>query len=489
MSDHPRDAKAKAVPRQPPIADEASPAAGGERVAKALARAGVASRREVERYIAAGRVALNGRVLDTPAVKVEPGDILTVDGAPVEAAEATRVWRYNKPAGLLTTNSDPQRRPTVFERLPADLPRVIAVGRLDLATEGLLILTNDGALSRALELPATGWVRRYRARAFGRITQEKLDALKDGVTVEGVRYGPIEARIDKATGEGAKSGGVTPANLWISIALAEGKNREVRRVLESLGLKVNRLIRLAYGPFALGPLPSGEVEEVGPRVIREQLEGLVEPASMPKGEHAAPRPRTAAGPLRRERTPGAGQASPGDAKGRDAPRGGAAKVKRPRGTLIEPPGRGGTGSSAKRGGAFKGPSRGERTAAPGRGGDAPASAKPARSGPRPMRSAAARPHDPRPDGSRTGASKAGVSRPDSPRPSPGSGPSRSALPASRTSKPGSEAPRSSAPGPAKAGAPRSSPPRSRPPRPGGAGPAPPRARPPKPAPPRSGPKR
>jgi 23S rRNA pseudouridine2605 synthase len=245
-----------------------------ERVAKALARAGVASRREVERLIEAGRVALNGQVLTTPAVKVEPGDILTVDGNVVEAAEPTRLFRYHKPTGLLTSHTDPKGRPTVFSALPEGLPRLISVGRLDLNSEGLLLLTNDGALSRALELPSNGWVRRYRARAFGDTTQEKLDRLKNGITVEGVRYGSIDAKLDKASGR----------NIWITLTLAEGKNREVRRVLEALGLKVNRLIRLSYGPFALGTLAPGEVEEVGPRVIREQLAQHIAPQNLPKGE-------------------------------------------------------------------------------------------------------------------------------------------------------------------------------------------------------------
>lgn len=252
----------------------------GERVAKALARAGVASRREVERLIAAGRVALNGQVLTTPAVKVEPGDLLTVDGAVVGEREPARLFRYHKPVGLVTTHKDPQGRPTVFEKLPDGLPRLISVGRLDLNSEGLLLLTNDGGLARALELPATGLVRRYRARARGRINQAGLDRLRHGMTVEGVHYGPIEATLDK-TKEGAQG-----ANVWITLTLAEGKNREVRRVLEALGLKVNRLIRLSYGPFALGTLGAGEVEEVGPRVIREQLSGFIAPENLPKGDRA-----------------------------------------------------------------------------------------------------------------------------------------------------------------------------------------------------------
>ena len=254
--------------------------ADGERIAKVLARAGVASRREVERLIEAGKVALNGQVLASPGVKVGPDDILTVDGAVVSAAEATRVFRYHKPAGLMTTHSDPKGRATVFESLPAGLPRLISVGRLDLSSEGLLLLTNDGGLARALELPSSGWKRRYRARAMGRVDQARLDALKDGITVEGIHYGAIEASLDK-TKEGPQG-----ANLWITLVLAEGKNREVRRVLEALGLKVNRLIRIAYGPFALGTLAPGAVEEVGPRVIREQLAQMIAPASLPTGERA-----------------------------------------------------------------------------------------------------------------------------------------------------------------------------------------------------------
>ena len=254
------------------------PEAGGERVAKALARAGVASRREIERLIEAGRVALNGRVLTTPAVKVGAGDVLTVDGAVIGAAEPARLFRYHKPVGLVTTHSDPKGRPTVFQALPAGLPRLISVGRLDITSEGLLLLTNDGGLARALELPSSGWKRRYRARARGRIDQARLDRLKDGMTVEGVRYGVIEASLDKARE------GPAGANLWITLTLAEGKNREVRRVLEALGLTVNRLIRVAYGPFALGTLGPGAVEEVGPRVIREQLAPLIAPGNLPKGD-------------------------------------------------------------------------------------------------------------------------------------------------------------------------------------------------------------
>ncbi|WP_269219257.1 pseudouridine synthase [Brevundimonas vesicularis] len=253
-----------------------------ERIAKTMARAGIASRREVERLIGLGKVAVNGRILDTPATLVTRDDVITVDGKPIGSTQATRVWRYHKPAGLLTSHSDPTGRPTVFDALPAGLPRVISVGRLDLATEGLLLLTNDGELSRALELPSTSLVRQYRARARGKITQEQLDALKDGVVVDGVSYGPIEAKLDKAK-ESKSEDGKAPANLWISVSITEGKNREVRKVLESVGLTVNRLIRLAYGPFRLDVLPIGSVEEVGPRVIRELLAEYIRPENLPTG--------------------------------------------------------------------------------------------------------------------------------------------------------------------------------------------------------------
>lgn len=294
MVGHPPNRKAPGPAGQAPVAADN---AEGERVAKALARAGVASRREIERLIEAGRVALNGQTLTTPAVKVSPGDILTVDGAVVDAAEPTRLFRYHKPPGLVTTNKDPQGRPTVFEALPPGLPRVISVGRLDIASEGLLLLTNDGGLARSLELPSTELARRYRARAFGRIDQARLDELKNGITVEGVRYGSIEATLDKAR-EGA-----TGANLWITVTLNEGKNREVRRVLEAIGLKVNRLIRLSYGPFALGTLEPGVVEEVGPRVIREQLAHLIDPANLPQGDRAQFKTLRKEGARRRENGP------------------------------------------------------------------------------------------------------------------------------------------------------------------------------------------
>jgi 23S rRNA pseudouridine2605 synthase len=233
----------------------------GERIAKVIARAGLASRREAEGLIAAGRVAVNGAAISSPALNVSPRDKVTIDGVPLPAKARTRLFRYHKPRGLVTTHADPQGRPTIFAKLPRRLPRLISVGRLDLNSEGLLLLTNDGGLARALELPSTGWERRYRVRALGRVTQEALDGLKRGITVAGVRYGPIEAALDREQG----------ANVWLTVSLREGKNREVRRVLEHLGLKVNRLIRVSYGPFELGELDDGTVEEVETTELRKAL--------------------------------------------------------------------------------------------------------------------------------------------------------------------------------------------------------------------------
>jgi 23S rRNA pseudouridine2605 synthase len=232
-----------------------------ERIAKAIARSGLASRREAEAWIAAGRVAVNGEVIQTPALNVTANDRITVDGEKLPGRERTRLFLYHKPLGLLTAHADPQGRPTIFARLPRHLPRLISVGRLDFNTEGLLLLTNDGALARVLELPATGWLRRYRVRAHGSVTQRQLDALRAGVTVDGIHYGPVEANLDRVQG----------SNLWLTFAIREGKNREVRNVLGHLGLAVTRLIRVSFGPFQLGELADGAIEEVRTRVLREQL--------------------------------------------------------------------------------------------------------------------------------------------------------------------------------------------------------------------------
>lgn len=253
--------EAKAAPKR--VARDDAPAEDAEsgRIAKLLARAGVASRREVEKMVAEGRVKVNGKVLESPAVVVSLSDRIEVDGYEVEGIERTRLWIYHKPAGLVTTNKDPEGRPTVFERLPVHLPRVVSVGRLDINTEGLLLLTNDGGLARALELPSTGWLRRYRVRAHGEIDQEALDRLKDGIAVDGVLYGAIEATLDRKQGH----------NVWLTMGLREGKNREIKNVLGALGLDVNRLIRISFGPFQLGDLGEGDVIEIRSRTLREQL--------------------------------------------------------------------------------------------------------------------------------------------------------------------------------------------------------------------------
>ena len=230
----------------------------GERIAKRLARAGVCSRREAERMIAEGRVMLNDKLLETPAINVTEKDLILVDGKPVAGKEPARLWRYHKPEGLVTSHSDEKGRQTIFDCLPKGLPRVISVGRLDLNSEGLLLLTNDGELSRYLEMPATGWVRKYRVRVLGHVTQVKLDRLKEGIDIDGISYGPIEAVM-----EPPEKSKMASANVWIDVSLKEGKNREVRKVLAALSLTVNRLIRIAYGPFILGDLAAGAVKEVG----------------------------------------------------------------------------------------------------------------------------------------------------------------------------------------------------------------------------------
>ena len=239
----------------------AEAAAKGERIAKRLARAGLCSRRDAERWIAEGRVAVDGKVLASPALTVTEASDIRVDGKPLPAAEPARLWRYHKPAGLVTSHRDEQGRPTVFDRLPPELPRVVSVGRLDLTSEGLLLLTNDGELSRALELPARGWLRRYRVRVHGAVDPARLAALEGGITIDRMAYGPIHAVLDREQG----------SNAWLTISLHEGENREIRRVMEHLGLSVSRLIRIAYGPFQLGDLPRGAIEEVPRKVLREQL--------------------------------------------------------------------------------------------------------------------------------------------------------------------------------------------------------------------------
>jgi 23S rRNA pseudouridine2605 synthase len=277
----------------------------GERIAKVIARAGLASRREAEDWIAAGRVAVNGAVIRSPALNVSGRDRISIDGEPLPARERTRVFLYHKPRALLTSHTDPRGRSTIFQNLPKGLPRLISVGRLAFNTEGLLLLTNDGELARVLELPATGWLRRYRVRAHGSIMQPKLDELRAGVTIDGIHYGAIEATLDRIQG----------SNLWLTFAIREGKNREVRNVLGHLGLAVTRLIRVSFGPFQLGELAEGEVEEVQTRVLREQLGERL--AALSSADFSAPliarpQPEAQETPRKDQRQRPAGSRSPRD---------------------------------------------------------------------------------------------------------------------------------------------------------------------------------
>ena len=233
----------------------------GERIAKVIARAGICSRRDAERLIGEGRVKLNGAVLRAAATNVTAKDKILVDGKPLPVKEETRLWRYHKPAGLVVSNNDPEGRPTIFEKLREQLPRVISIGRLDINTEGLLLLTNDGELARYLELPATGWIRRYRVRAYGRVDDAALAKVAKGVEIEGIKYGPVEAKVETSQGD----------NQWLTVAIREGKNREVKKICEYLGLKVNRLIRTSFGPFQLGELARGGIEEVPPKVMKSNI--------------------------------------------------------------------------------------------------------------------------------------------------------------------------------------------------------------------------
>ena len=298
---------AKPAPRTEPAPAKTS----GERIAKVLSRAGVASRRDAERMIAEGRVSVNGKVLDSPALDVTPKDRITVDGKPLAPPEPPRVWLYHKPEGLVTTARDEQGRRTVFDDLPENMPRVLTIGRLDLNSEGLLLLTNDGALKRRLELPSTGWLRKYRVRVNGRPEDSQFEPLRKGIVIEGEEFQPMTVTLDRQQG----------ANAWLTVGLREGRNREIRRAMEAVGLAVNRLIRVSYGPFQLGDLKAGEVAEVRPRMLKDQL-GLAEtpmPVSEPKprgpvkeGGRLGPagkpagRAATAAGDKPRQGAPSAG---------------------------------------------------------------------------------------------------------------------------------------------------------------------------------------
>ncbi len=282
--------------RPPKATPPAAPttASDGDRIAKVLSRAGIASRREAERMIEAGEVTVNGKVIDSPALNVGPRDRITVNGQPLAAPEPARLWLYYKPEGLVTSNADEKGRDTIFDHLPEDLPRVMSIGRLDLNSEGLLLLTNDGELKRRLELPSTGWLRKYRVRVKGNPTDPDLEPLRKGITVEGEDFQPMQVVLDRHQG----------ANAWLTVGLREGKNREIRRAMSAIGLTVNRLIRISYGPFRLNELKPGEVEEVRPKVLRDQL-GLTgeasdgdtpRPSARPDTRPNKPAPRGAHGP-------------------------------------------------------------------------------------------------------------------------------------------------------------------------------------------------
>lgn len=348
----------KAAAADAPAPDAASTPAG-ERIAKVLSRAGIASRREAERLIEAGEVKVNGKLVTSPALNVTARDKITVSGQPVGAPEPARLWLYYKPEGLVTSASDEKGRDTVFDHLPEDMPRVMSVGRLDLNSEGLLLLTNDGALKRQLELPSTGWLRKYRVRVKGNPTDPELDPLRKGITVEGERFQPMEVVLDRHQG----------ANAWLTVGLREGKNREIRRAMSAIGVTVNRLIRVSYGPFRLNEMKPGEVEEVRARVLREQLGSL-----LPGGTEAEEPPRgraPAAGPRKRVVTSSAksGSAKSGGQTDRASARSGAepgtvhsAKGRAGLKTLSESWARATTGPGTR--GAAAKPARGTRTTGP-----------------------------------------------------------------------------------------------------------------------------
>jgi 23S rRNA pseudouridine2605 synthase len=283
----------------------------GDRIAKVLARAGIASRREAERMIEAGRVRVNGNQITSPALNVTEKDTVTVDGKPLEAPEPPRIWLYHKPAGLVTTNRDEKGRGTIYDDLPEDMPRVVSVGRLDISSEGLLLLTNDGAVKRRLELPATGWLRRYRCRVNGRPSDASLAPLRNGITVEGETFQPMTVTIDRQQG----------ANAWLTVGLREGRNREIRRAMESVGLTVNRLIRVSYGPFQLGELKPGAVEEVRRKIVRDQLGlELEDPTGTAAKKPVIRRPRRKTGGMGGAGQPGRPRPEEPDGKPRGAKR-------------------------------------------------------------------------------------------------------------------------------------------------------------------------
>lgn len=325
--------------QKPAASDPNSNSPEGDRIAKVLSRAGVASRREAERMIAEGRVTVNGKKIDSPALNVTARDRITVDGNPLPEAEEERLWLYYKPNGLVTTNADEKGRTTIFDELPEDLPRVMTVGRLDLNSEGLLLLTNDGGIKRKLELPETGWLRRYRVRINGRPKDTDFEPLRKGLVVDGERFQPMQVTLDRQQG----------ANAWVTIGLREGKNREIRRAMEDIGFHVNRLLRISYGPFQLGDLKPGQVEEVRRKVMRDQL-GLQSPDEPPE---LRPTRNRKSAPGKGKPLPARGKPGPAAPKGRKA----ADPSARVRGKPEKPGGRpNGTRGDAK--GPSKAPSKG-----------------------------------------------------------------------------------------------------------------------------------
>ena len=361
-------------PLENEMPDLAADQVGGEtqRLAKRIARAGLCSRRDAERWIEDGRVSVNGTQIDSPALNVGPDDIVVVDGKPLPEAQAARLWRYNKPPGLVVTAKDEKGRANIFERLPPEMPRVVSIGRLDLNSEGLLLLTNDGDLARRLELPATGWIRRYRVRVHGYVSQEKLDTVANGVTVEGIRYGEIRAELESQKG----------ANAWVSVSLTEGKNREIRKVMEYLDYPVNRLIRVAYGPFQLSTLARGGVEEVSAKMLRDTVGGESRKGQA-KWAKAKAKPKPHKKPLHKARNRSADAPAEAGAKVAPDTPNAANKPSRP----AKPTGTRITRYAKPEGNAKQGPGRGSSPKPSGvkPAGVKPAGAKPAGAKPTPQR--------------------------------------------------------------------------------------------------------
>ena len=393
-------------PKSPAAA--APKATEGERIAKVIARAGVASRREAERLIETGRVTVNGEVITRAALNVTPADKVVVNGKPLDAPEPARLWLYHKPTGLVTTNRDEQGRPTIYDDLPEDMPRVMSVGRLDLNSEGLLLLTNDGAVKRQLELPSTGWLRKYRVRVNGRVTEPQLEPLRKGITAEGEDFQPMIVTLDRQIG----------ANAWLTVGLREGKNREIRRAMEAIGLVVNRLIRVSYGPFQLGQLAPGAVEEIRRRVLRDQLG--IDTKDDPEADTPAPKPRKPVVTRGKPRTPPSEADVFGDRPARAGSKSAGKSGSKPT-TARTPrparddgkPGPSGFGKTDRAGKPSARPDRPGKSERPG------AAAKPyADRKPGAAKAGTAKPGTAKPDTSTAETRPARITRPTKPRPKP-----------------------------------------------------------------------